>query len=151
MWVIAKKLKETPQFELHHKLTELEKSGQSADAHSLARAYGVEHSSAAPLKRIWEPHLRRNTIVFSLAWIFNFFGILIFSILGSSVLKNAKGVELSDAFWMLIVINMLAYFATSSTDGSATRSAASAPSSVAGFSPVSPSPSCSAPSPRARS
>lgn len=110
VWVIAKKLKETPQFELHHKLTELERSGKTEEAHSLARAFGVEHSSAAPLKRIWEPHLRRNTIVFSLAWIFNFFGILIFSILGSSVLKNAKGVELSDAFWMLIVINMLAYF-----------------------------------------
>jgi MFS family permease len=48
--------------------------------------------------------------VFSLAWIINFFGIMIFSVLGSSVLKNAKGVELSDAFWMLIVINLLAYF-----------------------------------------
>ncbi|TFD75006.1 MFS transporter [Cryobacterium sp. Sr8] len=110
VWVIAKKLKETPQFELHHELTRLEKHGRSDDAHALARSYGVEHSSVAPLKRIWEPHLRRNTIVFSLAWIFNFFGIMIFSILGSSVLKNAKGVELSDAFWMLIVINLLAYF-----------------------------------------
>ncbi|MCU1564977.1 MAG: transporter, partial [Arthrobacter sp.] len=83
---------------------------KTEDAHSLAHAYGVEHSSAAPLKRIWEPHLRRNTIVFSFAWIVNFFGITIFSVLGSSVLKNAKGVELSDAFWMLIVINLLAYF-----------------------------------------
>ena len=48
--------------------------------------------------------------MFSLAWIINFFGITIFSVLGSSVLANAKGVELSDAFWMLIVINLLAYF-----------------------------------------
>jgi MFS transporter, putative metabolite:H+ symporter len=110
VWVIAKKLKETPQFELHHKLSELEKVGQAGEAHALARAYGVEHSSTAPLKRIWEPHLRRNTIVLSLAWIVNFFGITIFSVLGSSVLKNAKGVKLSDAFWMLIVINLLAYF-----------------------------------------
>ncbi|MBT1001556.1 MFS transporter [Paenarthrobacter sp. DKR-5] len=110
VWVIARKLKETPQFELHHKLTELEKDNRSDEAHALARSYGVEHSSAAPLKRIWEPHLRRNTIVFSLAWIVNFFGIGVFSVLGSSVLKNAKGVELSDAFWMLIVINLLAYF-----------------------------------------
>jgi MFS family permease len=110
VWTIARKLKETPQFELHHRLTELEKSGKPADAHSLAHAYGVEHSSSAPLKRIWEPHLRRNTIVFSIAWIVNFFGITIFSVLGSSVLKNAKGVELSDAFWMLIIINLLAYF-----------------------------------------
>ncbi|MCY0906162.1 MFS transporter [Arthrobacter sp. H14-L1] len=110
VWVISRKLKETPQFELHRKLTELEKHGNPDDAHALARSYGVEHSSAAPLKRIWEPHLRRNTIVFSLAWIINFFGITIFSVLGSSVLKNAKGVQLSDAFWMLIIINLLAYF-----------------------------------------
>ncbi|HEY0791348.1 MAG TPA: MFS transporter [Chthoniobacterales bacterium] len=110
VWVISRKLKETPQFELHRKLTQLEKNGKSAEAHELARSYGVEHSSAAPLKRIWEPHLRRNTIVFSLAWIVNFFGIMIFSVLGSSVLKNAKGMELSAAFWMLILINLLAYF-----------------------------------------
>ena len=110
VWVISRKLKETPQFELHHKLTQLETQGKSEEAHELAGSYGVEHSSAAPLKRIWEPHLRRNTIVFSLAWIVNFFGIMIFSVLGSSVLKNAKGVELSAAFWMLIVINLIAYF-----------------------------------------
>lgn len=110
VWLIARKLRETPQFELHRKLTELEKEGKSEEAHALAASYGVEHSSTAPLKRLWEPHLRRNTIVFSLAWIINFFGIAIFSVLGSSVLKNAKGVELSDAFWMLIVINLLAYF-----------------------------------------
>jgi putative MFS transporter len=40
----------------------------------------------------------------------NFFGINIFSVLGSSILANAKGVELSNAFWMLIVINLIAYF-----------------------------------------
>lgn len=110
VWAIFKKLKETPQFELHHELTQLEKAGRTEDAHALAASYGVDHSSAAPLKRIWEPQLRRNTIVLSLAWIINFFGISIFSVLGSSVLKNAKGVELSAAFWMLIVINLLAYF-----------------------------------------
>lgn len=110
VYVISKKLKETPQFELHHKLTELEKSGKVDEAHALAGSFGVQHSSTAPLKRIWEPHLRRNTIVFSLAWIVNFFGIMVFSILGSSVLVNSRGVELSDAFWMLVVINALAYF-----------------------------------------
>lgn len=110
VWLIWRKLRETPQFELHHKLTELEKGGQSQAAHALAASYGVEHSSASPLRRLWEPQLRRNTVVLSLAWIINFFGIAIFSVLGSSVLKNAKDVTLSNAFWMLIVINGLAYF-----------------------------------------
>jgi MFS family permease len=66
--LISKKLKETPQFELHKRLTELEKGGKSDEAHALAGAYGVEHSSTSPLKRIWEGEFRRNTIVFSLAW-----------------------------------------------------------------------------------
>lgn len=110
VWVIFRTIKETPQFRLHQKLHQLERSGQTDAAHALAASYNVEHSSAAPLKRIWEPHLRGNTFAFSLAWIFNFFGIMSFSILGSSVLKNAKGVHLSEAFWMLIIINLIAYF-----------------------------------------
>lgn len=110
VWVIFRHIKETPQFQLHHRLNELERSGQSEAAHALAGAYNIEHSSAAPLKRIWEPHMRGNTIAFSLAWIVNFFGIMTFSILGSSVLKNAKDVHLSEAFWMLIIINLIAYF-----------------------------------------
>jgi len=110
VWVISRSIKETPQFQVHHRLSQLERTGDSQGAHALAAAYGIEHSSAAPLKRIWEPHLRGNTIAFSLAWIVNFFGIMSFSILGSSVLKNAKGVHLSEAFWMLIIINLIAYF-----------------------------------------
>ncbi|HET7399129.1 MAG TPA: MFS transporter [Intrasporangium sp.] len=108
--VIGKKLKETPQFELHEKLTRLKKEGKVGEAERLAAAYGVEHTESAPIARIFQPGLRRNTVVLSLAWIVNFFGINIFSVLGSSVLANAKGVELSTAFWMLIVINLGAYF-----------------------------------------
>ncbi len=110
VWVISRSIKETPQFKLHHRLNELERSGKTDAAHALAASYNIEHSSAAPLKRIWEPHMRGNTIAFSIAWIVNFFGIMSFSILGSSVLKNAKGVHLSEAFWMLIIINLIAYF-----------------------------------------
>lgn len=110
VWLIFRHLKETPQFRLHQRLSQLERSGRNSEAHALAASYNVEHSTVAPFKRIWEPHLRGNTIAFSIAWIFNFFGIMSFSILGSSVLKNAKGVELSEAFWMLIIINLIAYF-----------------------------------------
>jgi MFS transporter, putative metabolite:H+ symporter len=110
VWVIFRTIKETPQFRLHQKLNQLERSGRQEEAHALAAAYNIEHSPTAPLKRIWGKALRGTTFAFSLAWIFNFFGIMSFSILGSSVLKNAKGVHLSDAFWMLIIINLVAYF-----------------------------------------
>lgn len=108
--VIGKKLKETPQFELQQRLRLLHKEGRREEAATLAAAYGVEEAVSAPIARIFEPGLRRNTVVLSLAWITNFFGINIFSILGSSVLANAKGVKLSTAFWMLIIINAVAYF-----------------------------------------
>ncbi|MDQ6740760.1 MAG: MFS transporter, partial [Actinomycetota bacterium] len=42
VWVISRKLKETPQFELHHELTHLEKAGKTEEAHALARSYSVE-------------------------------------------------------------------------------------------------------------
>jgi putative MFS transporter len=108
--VIAKKLKETPQFELQQELRRLTAAGKVDEAHRLAGDYGVVHSESAPIARLLEPGLRRNTIVLSLAWIVNFFGISIFSVLGSSILANAKGVKLSDAFYMLVIINLGAYF-----------------------------------------
>jgi putative MFS transporter len=108
--VIGRKLRETPQFELQQRLHALKREGKSAEAHQLAAEHGVTHTDNAPIAEIFRPDLRRNTIVLSLAWIVNFFGINIFSVLGSSILANAKGVELSNAFWMLIVINLIAYF-----------------------------------------
>lgn len=110
VFIIFRTLRETPQFLLHKKLRELEQTGKREEAHALAAAYNTKHSPSAPFKRIWEPQLRWNTITFSFAWILNFFGIMSFSILGTSVLKNAKGIELSEAFWMLIIINLIAYF-----------------------------------------
>ena len=108
--VIGKKLKETPQFALQHEVRTLRASGQHDEARRIAGEYGIQLSESAPLARIFEPGLRRNTVVLSLAWIVNFFGISIFSVLGSSILANAKDVELSDAFYMLVVINLVAYF-----------------------------------------
>jgi len=108
--VIGKKLKETPQFTLQNEVRELKARGQHEQANRRAAEYGVEHSDTAPIARLLEPSLRRNTIVLSLAWIVNFFGISIFSVLGSSILANAKGVKLSDAFYMLVIINLGAYF-----------------------------------------
>jgi MFS transporter, putative metabolite:H+ symporter len=110
IFVISKKLRETPQFQLQQQLSRLKAEGRGTEAQQLAAEYGVEHSDSAPIARIFQPGLRRNTIVLSAAWIINFFGINIFSVLGTSVLANAKGVELSTAFWMLIVINLGAYF-----------------------------------------
>jgi MFS family permease len=108
--LIGRKLQESPQFELHQQMNRLKAQGKVAEAEELAAAYGVEHVTSAPIARIFAPGLRRNTIVLSLAWIINFFGINIFSVLGSSVLANAKGVQLSTAFWMLVIINLGAYF-----------------------------------------
>jgi MFS family permease len=108
--VIGRKLRESPQFELHQQMNRLKAEGRGAEAEQLAAEYGVEHVTDAPIARIFAPGLRRNTIVLSLAWIINFFGINIFSVLGSSVLANAKGVQLSTAFWMLVIINLGAYF-----------------------------------------
>ncbi|SDQ12630.1 MFS transporter [Quadrisphaera sp. DSM 44207] len=108
--VIGRKLRETPQFELQHRLQQMRRAGQAAEASTLAAEHGLEVSEESPLARIFGPGLRRNTVVLSLAWIVNFFGINIFSVLGSSILANAKGVELSAAFWMLVIINLGAYF-----------------------------------------
>lgn len=110
VFVIAKKLRESPQFELDRRVRQMRGEGRLDEARALAESYGATVAEGAPLKRIFAPGLRRNTIVLSLAWIVNFFGINIFSVLGSSILFNVKDVELSAAFYMLIIINLGAYF-----------------------------------------
>lgn len=110
VFIIAKKLRESPQFELDRQVRQMRGEGRNEEATALAESYGAVVTEGAPIKRIFAPGLRRNTIVLSLAWIVNFFGINIFSVLGSSILFNVKGIELSAAFYMLIIINLGAYF-----------------------------------------
>jgi MFS transporter, putative metabolite:H+ symporter len=102
-------LAETPQFELELQLRALRKDGKAAEADALAAEYGIEPKRSAGLGSIFRGRALRNTVVLGLAWVLNWFGIQVFSVLGTTVLTQGKGVSFTGSLIMLIVINAVGY------------------------------------------
>ncbi|MFJ2813259.1 MFS transporter [Streptomyces sp. NPDC091279] len=107
--VARRGLKESPQFDLERELRALRKQGRTEEAAALARSYGVEEQPGAPLAAIFRGTALRNTLVLGFAWIVNWFGIQVFSVLGTTVLTEGKGVSFTGSLIMLIVINAVGY------------------------------------------
>jgi putative MFS transporter len=102
-------LRESPQFELELQLRALRKQGRHAEATELARSYGVDERPAAPLTAIFKGQALRNTLVLGLAWFINWFGIQLFSVLGTTVLTEGKHVSFTNSLVLLIVANAVGY------------------------------------------
>lgn len=103
-------LRETPQFDVESRIRRLTKAGKTEEATALAREYNlpVGKRSAAILD-IFRGKALRSTIVLSLAWITNWFGILTFSILGTSVLTLGKHFEFGQALIFTVIINLVGF------------------------------------------
>jgi putative MFS transporter len=93
--LLCRTLRESPQF------------GDAAGAASLAAAHDVDNHTAAPFKRIFHGVHLRNTIVLSVAWLFNWFAIQTFSVLGTTVLETGKGIDASNTLLMVVVSNLV--------------------------------------------
>jgi putative MFS transporter len=106
---LRRKLKETPQFQIHNEVRTLRKAGDTAGAQALAAEYGIDTDRKTPIREIFSGATRRNTLVLGLAWFTNWFGIQTFSVLGTSVLTQGKGVDFAGALLMFIVINLVAF------------------------------------------
>jgi len=102
-------LTESPQFALELRLRKLRKQGKAAEAAELARTYGVSDEQSTPLAAIFQGRALRNTIVLGFAWLVNWFGIQVFSVLGTRVLTQAKGLSFANSLVMLIVVNAVGY------------------------------------------
>ncbi|SEH01144.1 Sugar phosphate permease [Nonomuraea solani] len=107
--LLRRGLRETPQFELQQRMERLRKAGQREEAAGLAREYGVSESQAAPFLEIFRGAALRNTLVLGFAWFVNWFGIQVFSVLGTTVLTEGKGVGFTNSLLMFIVINAVGY------------------------------------------
>ncbi len=106
--LLCRTLKESPQFLLQQRIRSLKREGREAEAADLASAAGLDHRHAAPFKRIFQGRHLRNTLVLSLAWLVNWFGIQTFSVLGTTVLQTGKGIDASNALLLVVGSNLVA-------------------------------------------
>ncbi|WP_279105945.1 MFS transporter [Gordonia paraffinivorans] len=106
--LVCRKLKESPQFEAQQTIKKLRAAGRNEEADALAAATATVEQTAAPFKRIFVGKHRRNTIILSLAWLFNWFGLQTFSVLGTTVLEKGKGIDASSTLILVVLSNLVA-------------------------------------------
>lgn len=83
--ILARKLKESPQFQVHQRIHQLRKAGDESGARSLALEYHVDYDehSKAGVAAAFRGTALRPTLVLSLAILLNWSAIQVFSVLGT--------------------------------------------------------------------
>ncbi|WP_110649016.1 MFS transporter [Salinicola peritrichatus] len=108
---LARKLKETPQFELHREIGRLKQQGEQESARQLALSHDVDfdsHSNAG-LKGAFQPATRRALFVLGGAILLNWFAIQVFSVLGTSVIVSVHHVSFENSLVILILSNLVGF------------------------------------------
>ncbi|AUG98691.1 MFS transporter [Prodigiosinella confusarubida] len=109
--VLALKLKETPQFQIHQHIHHLRNTGKEADARQVARDYGVHYEDHhnAGLAAAFRGTSLRATLVLGSAILLNWFAIQIFSVLGTTVITKTHSVSFNNSLLILILSNLVGY------------------------------------------
>lgn len=106
-------LKESPTFLAIKEVKRRIAAGDRESARELAAEHGLTalvdgRAKAGSLRDIIAPGIRLHTVCISGAWLTNWMGIQVFSVLGTTVLVNAKGISFNNALLVLVVSNFAA-------------------------------------------
>ncbi|SDI61082.1 Sugar phosphate permease [Pseudomonas flavescens] len=109
--VLAYKLKESPQFQVHQRISQLRKAGQDADARALAREYDVDYEehAKAGVAAAFRGAALRPTLVLSLAILLNWSAIQVFSVLGTSVIVSVHKLSFENSLVILVLSNLVGF------------------------------------------
>lgn len=105
--LLASRLPESPTFAAMREVKRRRESGDTAGAATLAAEHELDENvgSSGGLREVFGPGLRKHTIALALAWFANWVGIQIFSVLGTTVLVEAKGISFDNALVVLVLAN----------------------------------------------
>ncbi|MFN1232493.1 MFS transporter [Enterobacter hormaechei] len=108
---LARKLKESPQFQVHKHIQVLRKEGREKDAMQVASDYGIEYEDhkSASMVSAFKGSALRSTLVLGLAFFLNWFAIQIFGVLGTTVITQVHHVSFSNSLIILILSNIVGY------------------------------------------
>lgn len=110
--IAGRYLKESPQFSARHQAERLLADGHDKEAHELAAKVGVDLTDrSTPLASAFKGESLRSTVVIGTAFMLNWFGVLAFAILGTSLLtaSNGKNITFNNALAILIISNATAF------------------------------------------
>ncbi|GAB3451721.1 MFS transporter [Kineococcus endophyticus] len=109
--IAATRLPESPAYAALKEVRRLRAAGDESAASEIARAHGLSDTDHRPsrVRDVFTPELRRHTICLSLAWLFNWMAIQVFSVLGTSVLTGAKGFSFDNSLVVLVLANAVGF------------------------------------------
>jgi MFS family permease len=108
---MARKLKESPQFQIHQRITQLRKAGDAEQAKQVAMTYGVnyEEHRTAGMGAAFRGTSRRATLVIGAAILLNWAAIQVFSVLGTSVIVSVHHLTFENSLIILVLSNLVGY------------------------------------------
>src|SRR6266404_3769238 len=108
---LARKLKETPQFEASREIARLRRAGKEAEARALARDLNIsyEEHQAAGFGAVFRGEALRATLAIGGAFLLNWFAIQVFAVLGTSVITSVHNVTFQNSLIVLLLSNVIGY------------------------------------------
>ena len=104
--IMASRLPESPTFAAMQEVRRRRETGDLEGASQLAAEHDLDDNAPkGGLREVFKPGLRKHTIALALAWFANWVGIQIFSVLGTTVLVEAKGISFDNALIVLVLAN----------------------------------------------
>lgn len=107
--VAARWLRESPQFSARVEVTKLHKAGQHEEAAALAEQFDItdHHIESSPIRDVFSGKSRRPLLAIGTAYLLNWVGVLVFSILGTSLLSAETGrdIPFNNALVILVISN----------------------------------------------
>jgi MFS family permease len=111
--LLALRLPESPTFLAMKEVKRLRETGDDASARALAEEHDLadlmQDTTNGGLRQVLAPGLRRHTICLAFAWLTNWMGIQVFSVLGTTVLVGAKHLTFENALIVLVLSNIAAF------------------------------------------
>jgi MFS family permease len=103
-------LKESPYFLKIKRLRELRRGGRTAEAEALGRKWQLDMSGDRlnTYAELFTPALRRHSIALGAMFFFKIIADSQLTVLATSVLSQAKGIELTGALWTVFIGNAVA-------------------------------------------
>jgi len=108
---LARKLKETPQFEASREITRLRAAGKEAESRALAQEHNInydEHRTAG-FGTVFRGEALRATLAIGGAFLLNWFAIQVFAVLGTTVITSVHNVTFQNSLIVLLLSNVVGY------------------------------------------
>lgn len=110
--ILGTRLKDTPQFARIREAREQRRASRGEEAQRHAAQAGAAPAARRvrlPFMQLFEPGQRKHTTFLCLGFLLNWFGVQVFSVLGTTVLLKAQGINLASSLLILIVSNAAAF------------------------------------------